>query len=57
MALNRTTRFYAKESETVGTWPQSPLALSSTGEDAGLIEQLSDLLMVQLRCQLVNDVL
>ena len=57
MALNRTMGFYAKESETVGTWPQSPLALSSTGEDAGLIEQLSDLLMVQLRCQLVNDVL
>ncbi|KAM7239335.1 hypothetical protein CapIbe_008830 [Capra ibex] len=23
MALNRTTRFYAKESETAATWPQS----------------------------------
>ena len=46
-----------KRVKQLGTWPRSPLALSSTGEDAGLIEQLSDLLMVQLRCQLVNDVL
>ena len=57
MALNRTVGLYSKESETVGTWSWDLLVLSCTGKVAALIEQLSDILNVQLRCQFGNDIL
>lgn len=57
IALNRTKGLYSKEGGTVGTWPRDPLVLSRTIEAAGLTEQLSGHLKVQLRHQLGTDIL
>lgn len=57
VALNRTVGLYSKESETVGTRSGDLLVLSCTGKVASLIEQLSDMLNVQLRCQFGDDIL